>query len=424
MFMRTHHLSDIEIETLEPALPSLRVAMVTETYPPEINGVSLSVAQMVRCLRERGHSIQLVRPRQNTPVPTALAMSPSEDEFLVRGMVIPRYSHLQMGLPAKRSLERLWLQRRPDVVHIATEGPLGWSALKAALKLRIPVSTDFRTNFDAYSAHYGLGWLRRPIAGYLRKFHNQGAFTTVPTIESCTLLEESGFERLQIVPRGIDTQQFHPNLRSEELRKHWGARSGQTVVLHVGRLAPEKNLDLLARTLTHIAAHAPDVIQVVVGDGPASHKLAQACPQARMVGSLRGSALCAAYASADVFLFPSVTETYGNVTPEALASGLALLAFRHAAAAELIVDGFNGVCVEVDSPELFVQKALALVRDPIGIAQLRKNARASIEARDWHSVVHMLETLWRGLLPSVSPLQAVSAKPPASLAKWGQPLTT
>jgi len=422
--MRTDPIPDIEVETLEPVRPSLRVAMVTETYPPEINGVSLSVAQMVRCLRERGHSIQLVRPRQEAASSTDLAVQHLDDEFLVRGMVIPRYTHLQMGLPAKRRLERLWQQRRPDVVHIATEGPLGWSALKAALKLRIPVTTDFRTNFDAYSSHYGLGWLRRPIAGYLRKFHNQGAFTTVPTAESCALLARSGFERLQVIPRGIDTQQFHPDRRSEELRKQWGANPGQTVVLYVGRLAPEKNLDLLASTLAQIAVQSPETIQVVVGDGPASHRLAQACPQARMLGSLRGSALAQAYASADIFLFPSVTETYGNVTPEALASGLALLAFRHAAAAELVVDGVNGLCVEMDSPELFVQRALSLVQDPARVTMLRKNARASIESRGWNAVVQMLETQWYSILPYGPTTQALATTRSAALAKWGMPATS
>src|SRR5262245_46184244 len=133
---------------------SLRVAVVTETWPPEVNGVAGTAARFAEGLRGAGHQIQLVRPRQ------AHDASSSQEEFLVRGLAIPKYPSLKLGLPARRALERLWTLRRPDAVHIVTEGPLGWSALKAAEKLKLPVVSDFRTNFHAYSLHYGVGWLK------------------------------------------------------------------------------------------------------------------------------------------------------------------------------------------------------------------------------------------------------------------------
>ena len=150
------------VELHPPTRKLLRIAVVTETYPPEVNGVATTVARFVRGLCERDHEVQLVRPRQGDS-------DRADDrgrvhEILQRGMAIPRYPDLRMGLPARRALQRLWIASRPDVVHIVTEGPLGWSALQAATKLRLPVTSDFRTNFHAYSSHYGAGWLRKPIA--------------------------------------------------------------------------------------------------------------------------------------------------------------------------------------------------------------------------------------------------------------------
>ena len=166
-----------------------------------------------------------------------------------------------MGLPAKRALEQLWTYRRPDVVHIVTEGPLGWSALQAALKLRIPAVSDFRTNFHAYSRHYGIGWLSKPILAYLRKFHNRTLCTMVPTEAMRADLAARGFCRLRVVARGVDTALFDPARRSEALRASWGARAADPVLLHVGRLAPEKNLSALLAAFDavrkHGAARAP-----------------------------------------------------------------------------------------------------------------------------------------------------------------------
>ena len=145
----------------------MHIAMVTETYPPEVNGVARTVALMAEGLCALGHSVQLARPRQHA-ADRAHAASGYE-ELLRPGLPIPRYTQLKMGLPSGRALARAWRERRPDVVHIATEGPLGWSALAAARKLGLPVASDFHTNFHAYSRHYGVAWLARPVAAILRR---------------------------------------------------------------------------------------------------------------------------------------------------------------------------------------------------------------------------------------------------------------
>ncbi|MEO0004207.1 MAG: hypothetical protein RLZZ22_1899, partial [Pseudomonadota bacterium] len=347
------------VEDWVPERRSLRVALVTETYPPEVNGVALTIDRLARGLRARQHDLQLVRPRQ-----AAVDAGPGEQDpigpVLMRGLPIPRYPHLRMGLPAKRALLGLWTRRRPDLVHIATEGPLGWSALQAARKLRLPVSTDFRTNFHAYSRHYGIGWLQKPIAAYLRRFHNQADCTMVPTASLRAELEAMGFERLLVVARGVDTQRFDAARRSAALRASWGAGEGEQVLLSVGRLAPEKNLELLLRSYQAMRQLKPALRLVVVGDGPDRAALQQRCPEVVLVGSRSGTDLAEHYASADCFLFPSLTETYGNVTPEALASGLALLAYDYAAAAELIRHGENGLLAPVGDPDAFVRRAIDL----------------------------------------------------------------
>ena len=172
----------IVLEDYPASRPSLRVAVVTETWPPEVNGVAVTLAKLVQGLGHRNHDVQLIRPRQ-PKFDTGIKDSNLE-EVLMRGMPIPSYPELKLGLPSKKTLVKTWTLRRPDVVHIATEGPLGWSALQAAKVLKLPVTSDFRTNFQSYSKHYGIGWLRKPIVAYLRKFHNATACTMVPTKET------------------------------------------------------------------------------------------------------------------------------------------------------------------------------------------------------------------------------------------------
>ncbi|MDQ5850037.1 MAG: glycosyltransferase, partial [Pseudomonadota bacterium] len=209
----------------------MRVAMVTETYPPEVNGVARTMGLMVEGLRNRGHSIQLVRPRQNGH--DAAQSLPGFEEVLKRGIALPRYPQLKMGMPARGDLIRLWSAERPQLVHVATEGPLGWTALAAAKALGLPVATDFHTNFHAYSRHYGLAWLARPVAGYLRRFHNRADCTLVPTAELAEELTNAGFERLRVVGRGVNPAVFSPARRSSELRASWGAGLDTPVALCV-----------------------------------------------------------------------------------------------------------------------------------------------------------------------------------------------
>lgn len=381
-----------------PARRPLHIAVVTETYPPEVNGVAATVERAVHGLLARDHTLQLVRPRQGAL--DAAACSSRLQEVLVGGVRLPMYASLRMGLPATRRLRGLWSARRPDIVHVATEGPLGWSAVRAAQRLRLPVVSDFRTNFHAYSRHYGIGWLQRPILAYLRSFHNRGQCTLVPTDPLRAALGSLGFQNLRTLARGVDTTRFDPARRSDDLRRAWGAGTDTVVALHVGRLAPEKNLRTLADGYARMRQARQDLRLVVVGDGPAAADLRRRCPDAIFTGTRTGDDLAAHYASGDLFLFPSLTETYGNVTLEAMASGLAVVAFDYASAAELIRSGENGVLVAVDDPLQFAQAAAALARQTAAIRALGARARQAALEQRWERIVEQLESILAGIAGS------------------------
>ena len=401
------HMQDItttiQLESLRPAKPSWRIAYITETFPPDINGVALTVAKTVETLRARGHEIQLIRPR-NANDPAGRGSDPMQ-EFLVRGAPIPLYKQLKLGLPAKRALVQLWSRRRPDLVHIATEGPLGWSALQAARKLKLPVCTDFRTNFHAYSQYYGLGWLKGAIFSYMKKFHNIAHCTMVPTLETYEQLQSMGFDRLQVVARGVDTELFSPNRRSDFLRNQWGASPSTLVLLSVGRLAAEKNLDLVVQSYRQIRSYVKDCKLVFVGDGPYRATLQSQCSDAVYAGFRTGSDLANHYASADLFLFPSLTETFGNVTLESLSSGLPTVAFEHAAARELVISGQHGLLADAKDPNHFISQAIKISVDSNLRIQLKSQARLRALDMGWSSIAEKLEDVYQtmaGLEDNVS----------------------
>jgi glycosyltransferase involved in cell wall biosynthesis len=384
--------TSIVLEDYPATRPSLRIAVVTETWPPEVNGVAVTLAKLVQALGHRNHNVQLIRPRQTkTDLPMQDA---SLEEVLMRGMPIPRYPELKLGLPSKKTLVNAWSVRRPDVVHIATEGPLGWSALQAAKVLKLPVTSDFRTNFQSYSKHYGVGWLRKPIVAYLRKFHNATACTMVPTNELKRTLGENGFQNLKVVARGVDTQLFNLNKRSSELRQSWGAKDGTKVLISVGRMAPEKNLEQVLKSYEALRFMADSVKLVMVGDGPLREQFQQRYPDVIFPGMLSQQALSVYYASSDLFVFPSQTETFGNVTLEALASGIPVLAFDCAAARDWVQPDVNGWLVAEDNPEGFAAQAVALFKDNGLLDRVTQSTRQQVVHLDWDQIAEQVETVF------------------------------
>jgi glycosyltransferase involved in cell wall biosynthesis len=322
--------------------------------------------------------VTVLRPRQRHE-------QHAGDDFLVRSLAFPFDATLRMGLPEGRRLTRRWRGERPDLVHVATQGPLGASALFVARRLGLPVATSFHTNFDQFAAHYGIKFLVPAIVRYLRAFHNRVAVTLVPSESARARLAALGFQRLRIVGRGVDGARFHPNQRRLELRRALGIRDDELALLSVGRLAPEKGIALAIEAARAISATRPARL-IVVGDGPLRRALSAANPDARFLGHLDGDDLARHYASADLFLFPSRTETFGNVVLEAMASGLPVIAFADAAAAECIRNGVDGVTVPLESPAAFVDAAVRVAADDDLRSALGRDAHSKSAAFTWDAV--------------------------------------
>jgi glycosyltransferase involved in cell wall biosynthesis len=387
-------LSEYESKSLPARDQPHQIWVVTETYRPEINGVALTLTRLVRGLRARGHTVTVVRPRQ--PVERAIDRLVGDDHetVLVRGLPLPGYHGVQFGLPEGRTLRRSWQRRRPTVVYVATEGPLGWSAVRAARRLGIPVVSGFHTNFHQYCRHYGIGWLERLALRGLRRFHNRTACTVVSTEPLRAQLQAAGFRHVSVLKRGVDSSLFTPERRSTELRKEWGVSDQNPVLLYVGRVAAEKNLGLAIEAFHAMGrTYGGGLKFVIVGDGPLRQRLQEEHRDVIFAGMQADERLATYYASADVFLFPSETETFGNVTLEAMASGLVVVAYDYACAKLHITDGETGILVRLGDSRGFVDAARTLLSEPDRIERIGGQARQHVLELSWPRVVERFEAL-------------------------------
>jgi glycosyltransferase involved in cell wall biosynthesis len=350
----------------------MRYTIVSETYPPEVNGVALTVQGLEHGLRLRGHELEVVRPRQQGDADTVAR------SMLVRGASLPFYSGLRFGLPATRRLREHWRRRRPDAIYVATEGPLGWSALRAARQLGIPAATGFHTRFDHYMRDYGLGFLQGTAMRWMRHFHNMGNATLVPTRELQALLEHEKFDSVLRLARAVDTRMFDPMRRDDDLRASWGAGKDDVVLIHVGRIASEKNLGLAVRAFRELKRQCSGARFVWVGDGPERERLQQDSPDFIFCGIRRAADLARHFASGDVFVFPSVSETFGNVTLEALASAVPTVAFNYAAAREHLRNGMHGALVAMGDEQGFINAVVELGTHVLMRRTMRGNCRHAV----------------------------------------------
>ena len=363
----------------------MKLALITETFPPEVNGVAMTFGVIARELGHRGHEVTVYRP--NRPDLPGNAAHPEFCEVALPGMPIPGYPLLRLGLPAKGRLTRRWRLDRPDLVHVATEGPLGYSAISAAKSLGIPVTSSFHTNFHAYTKHYKIALLQKLAVGWLRHVHNRTQRTFAPTADLCAELTGFGFKGMTILSRGVDTRQFSPQRRSVALRRDWNAAPDDPVVLHVGRMAAEKNYPLLFRAYHAMREANPRCRFVLAGEGPLKASLMRQHPECIFAGFFSRSEIGRYYASADVYLHASLTETFGNVLTEAMASGLAVAGFDYAAARQFVRHDQNGLSVPVGGDDDLIRAAVRLATDAPLRLRLRAQARAAVEAQSWEKVI-------------------------------------
>lgn len=373
----------------------MRIALVTETYPPEVNGVAMTLQRLCYGLADRKHMIQVIRPRQKQW--DVQRIENGIEELPLPGLPLPGYDGLHFGLPAIGTLVENWRSRRPDVVHVATEGPLGWSGIRAAKRLGIPLASSFHTNFHSYGKHYGFGPLQQIALWYLRYIHNATKCTLAPSKDVMDALEKDGFQNVGLLGRGVDTRLFSPAKRDPALRREWGADEQTPVAIYVGRVASEKNIPLTIKAWQTMKGILPSLKLVLVGDGPETRALKHAHPDVIFAGMQRGEALAKHYASGDCFLFASTTETFGNVVTEAMASGLVVLAYDYAAPRQYIKDWENGVKARFDDSDNFLSTARELVTRQPEWNVMRLNARQTALSISWDAVVDSLESRYRKL---------------------------
>jgi glycosyltransferase involved in cell wall biosynthesis len=376
-----------------PERRTLRLLLATETYPPEVNGVARTLGRWVEAFAARGHAVSIIHPRR--PGESA---SPER----VYGLSLSFYPEVRFGVASPLRLRRMLKRLAPDLVHIATEGPLGYSTLLAARWLRLPIATSFHTNFDHYAAHYGFVGLQRPASAYLRWFHNRTLVTLVPSQATRNRLLADGVRRVEIWSRGVDANLFHPRYRDPELRQSLGLSENDPLLIYVGRLAPEKNLGALLQAFARLRAALPaqkrDKARLaLVGGGPETAAIVQAkYPGVVVAGMQHGRKLSAWYASGDVFTFPSMSETFGNVLLEAQASGLPVVGFDCSGVDERVESGVDGLLVPVGGD--LAPALMRLCEDRALRERFAQAALAKARAQDWQPIFDELERRYRALV--------------------------
>ncbi|HEY7193431.1 MAG TPA: glycosyltransferase family 1 protein [Gemmatimonadales bacterium] len=355
----------------------VRIALVTDTYTPQVNGVTTVVVRIANALREFGHKVAVVAPRYPGHVST------DANELRIPSAAFPPYPAIRLSLPQFGAVERFLHPFEPELVHVATEGPLGLTGRRYAVRHRIPLVTSYHTNFPQYARHYGAGLAEPLVWKWLRWFHRPAVLTQTPGEAVARELERRGIGRPVVWGRGVDTTHFRPERRSTGWRRWLAGGDDTAIVLHVGRLAPEKNIEVLTQAWTAAHEHARQrATFVLAGEGPETRRLVTQMPWVRQLGFLDRAKLADIYASADICVLPSRTETCGLVALEAMASGLAVIAADAGGFRESITHGQSGRLVAPDDVTGFAAEILSLVISPPRRAELGRAARATAVARD------------------------------------------
>ncbi|MFE6864000.1 glycosyltransferase family 4 protein [Nocardia sp. NPDC057668] len=369
-----------------PSVPGvrLRVLVVAESFLPQVNGVTNSVRRVLDHLAAKGHEAVLVAP---TGPPKYAGFR----VHVVRGARLPFYRDFRIGLETRRRLRRIMREFEPDVVHIASPATLGYQAARVAGELDVPTVAIYQTDLVGFAERYDLPGGARTMAALTRRIHLQVDRTLAPSTASLRQLELMGIPGLARWPRGVDLEQFGPFRRSAELRERL-APNGETLVGYVGRLAPEKELELLA----HLRP-LPGVRLVVVGGGPEEKRLRKLLPGAAFLGVLHGDELGAAYASLDVFVHTGRHETYCQAAQEALASGVPVVAPRSGGPIDVVDPGAGFLYPPGDAAAL-VDHVRRLVDDPRLRERTAVAAQRSVRDRSWSAVNELLIRHYREVI--------------------------
>ncbi len=365
----------------------MKIMMVSDTYPPDINGVARTLQVLATGLAKRGNKVQVITT-VNGP------KSDNEENGLkvqtVYALPVPGYEGIRMGIASKRFFHDQIDLFEPDVMYVAVETLMGLSAIQVARKQGVRVISGFHTNFHNYSQNYHLPLIKCGLISYLKYLHNLTACTLTPSKTTASQLRKIGIENVSVMGRGVDTELFTPIRRSKDLRAQWGVDDTAPLAIFVGRLAPEKNLPLVVRSFQRMMAQNPHTRCVFVGDGPSASWLRREYPEFIHAGAKTGEDLAQYYASADIFVFPSLSETFGNVLTESLASGLVSVSYNYAAARQYVRHGYNGF-VAKPNDEVAYLEAIDLALAHWNDQMIRENASITARKLSWNTIIEQFE---------------------------------
>ena len=365
----------------------MRIALFSEVYWPMVSGVGVTLLRLSEALQARGHQLRVYSATYALPPGQAdrpeVHRSPSVPLFL--------YPDVQWAFPRMRDVVDDLTRFRPDVVHVATEFSLGIAGVKAARQLGFPLIASAHTDYDRYAARYGVTWALRAGWHYLRWFYGQAHKVLCPSRIYEEHLHSHGVLHTGVWSRGVDPETFHPRFRSVEYRARFGVGPGDLLVTYIGRIAREKNLELLLRAWETLAPVRGTAQLVLVGRGPLEDEIRRReIAGVHVTGLLQGRELSAAYASADVFTFPSPTETFGNSLLEAMGSGLPSLVAASGGVLEFSEHGRNAWLVAPDSAEAIEEGLGRLLTDAALRKRLADGGLETGRARDWGQVYDRL----------------------------------
>ncbi|MGW5979892.1 glycosyltransferase family 4 protein [Bacillus mycoides] len=359
----------------------MRVAIFTDTFTPQVNGVAKTLERLTKYFQKENIAYSVFAPQHT-----------AEDNFVTnvnKMRSIPLtilYPECRFAFPTPR-IKRELLAFKPDIIHIATPFNMGLCGLYYAKKLNIPVVGSYHTDFDAYLRYYKIEFLSNMLWNYLKWFHSHMQKNFVPSPETLHQLKKKGFQQLYIWGRGVDCTLFHPTYNKDLFRKKYNI-TAKYILSYVGRLAPEKDIDTLQTLIQTTNKERDDIHWLIAGDGPLAKGLHENVPKTNVTftGYLQGKDLAEVYASSDLMVFPSTTETFGNVVLESLACGTPVIGANSGGVKNIIADGKTGVLCEPKNEDSFLSSIYELLNNEEMRKQMSLDARSYAATQSWDEI--------------------------------------
>lgn len=362
----------------------MKVALFTDTYVPQINGVALTTKKLADYFNKNNIQYKIIAPSSYAKDIDINVIRYLSIKFLL-------YPECRLSIPAYRSMSKIMNDFKPDIFHVMTPINIGLCGLKYAKDYDIPLVSHYHTNFSQYLKYYNLKFIDNLLWKYFRWFHEKCDRNYCPSYSSYQLLKNKGIYNFQIINNGIDTSEFSPKYRDVNFRKKYNI-DDKIVILFVGRLAAEKDIDVFINVAKKLnTKYEDDIHFLMVGDGPMKNDIINSnIPNLTLTGFLHGKELAKAYASSEIFFFPSSTETYGNVILEAMASGLATVACKKGGILENVIHGHNGLLCNEKNVQDFYNAVERLILDKNSRDTFAQNGLKQAENKSWDNIFDTL----------------------------------